>query len=200
MRILGLETSCDETSAAVVEDGRLLLANIVASQAHLHARYGGVVPEVASRQHLEAVLPVIDAALAAARCTWRHLDAVAVTGGPGLAGSLLVGVNVAKAIAYARDLPVVPINHLMGHIYANWLEESGRDEPRLPALCLIVSGGHTDLVVMEGHDCYRRLGQTVDDAAGEAFDKVARLLGLGFPGGPAIQELATRADPPTLTW
>ncbi len=170
----------------------------MASQASLHARYGGVVPEVASRQHLEALLPVIEAALAEAACSRRHLDAVAVTIGPGLAGSLLTGVNMAKALAYAWGLPLLAINHLEGHIYANWLEETGQEEPRLPALCLIVSGGHTDIVIMEGHGRYRRLGQTVDDAAGEAFDKVARLLGLGFPGGPAIQELAARAGSSTL--
>ena len=212
MRILGIETSCDETAAAVVEDGRRLLANVVASQAKLHARYGGVVPEVASRKHLETIVPVIDAALAAARCPWSHLDAMAVTIGPGLAGSLLVGVNVAKAIAYAHSLPLVAVNHLEGHIYANWLaqpygpsgtgpvgEGVGQGEPSLPALCLIVSGGHTALVVMEAHGRYRRLGQTVDDAAGEAFDKVGRLLGLGFPGGPAIERLAATAGPSTLT-
>ncbi|MFQ6019976.1 MAG: tRNA (adenosine(37)-N6)-threonylcarbamoyltransferase complex transferase subunit TsaD, partial [Dehalococcoidia bacterium] len=177
MMILGIETSCDETAAAVVEDGRHLLANVVASQADLHARYGGVVPEVASRRHLETILPVIETALAAARRSWPQLDAVAVTVGPGLAGSLLVGLGVAKAIAYARDLPLVPVNHLEGHIYANWLTrvdpagaEANEGEPRLPALCLIVSGGHTDIGVMADHGHYRPLGQPVDDAAGEAFD------------------------------
>jgi N6-L-threonylcarbamoyladenine synthase len=207
VRILGIETSCDETAAAVVEDGRRLLANVVASQAALHARYGGIVPEVASRRHLETALPVIETALAAARCSWPQLDAVAVTVGPGLAGSLLIGLGVAKAIAYARDLPLLAVNHLEGHVYANWLAQAGpdgedvrQDEPRLPALCLIVSGGHTDIVVMADHGRYRRLGQTVDDAAGEAFDKVARLLGLGFPGGPAIEQVARRKrGPATLT-
>ena len=195
MRILAIETSCDETAAAVVDDGRRLLANIVASQADLHARYGGIVPEVASRKHVETIVPVVDTALSAAGSRWRDLDAVAVTIGPGLAGSLLVGANFAKAIAHARSLPLVAVNHLEGHIYANWLSEG--EEPRLPLLCLIVSGGHTDVVVMEDHGRYRRLGQTVDDAAGEAFDKVARLLGLGFPGGPAIEQVAA-ATPTTL--
>jgi N6-L-threonylcarbamoyladenine synthase len=196
MRVLGIETSCDETAAAVVEDGRRLLANVVASQAALHARYGGVVPEVASRHHLEALLPVVEAALREAGCRPQELDAVAVTIGPGLAGSLVVGANLAKALAYAWGLPLVAINHLEGHIYANWLEEG--PEPRLPALCLVVSGGHTDLVLMEAHGRFRRLGQSVDDAAGEAFDKVARLLGLGFPGGPAIERTAREAGRVTL--
>ena len=205
MKILGIETSCDETAAAVVEDGRFLHSNIVASQAQLHARYGGVVPEVASRKHLESILAVVDTALASASLDLRGIDAVAVTIGPGLAGSLLVGANVAKAFAYAHDLPLVAVNHLEGHIYANWLlpgghqEESVEGTPRFPALCLIVSGGHTDIVVMEGHGHYRRLGQTVDDAAGEAFDKVARLLGLGFPGGPAIEKVAAGAGQSHLT-
>ncbi|MGQ9573459.1 MAG: tRNA (adenosine(37)-N6)-threonylcarbamoyltransferase complex transferase subunit TsaD [Dehalococcoidia bacterium] len=188
MNILAIETSCDETGAAVVKDGRRILANIVASQADLHARYGGIVPEVASRKHLENIIPVVEAALETSRCRLSDLDAVAVTHGPGLAGSLLVGLNVAKAIALAQSLPLIGINHLESHIYANWLVEG--PEPSFPLLCLIVSGGHTDMVVMDGHGRYRRLGQTLDDAAGEAFDKVARLLGLGFPGGPAIEKAA----------
>jgi len=165
----------------------------------LHARYGGVVPELASRQHVEAMVPVLDEALERAGCTLRDVDAVAVTTGPGLAGALLVGANAAKAIAYACDIPLVPVNHLEGHIYAAWLADapSGEDapEPPFPALCLIVSGGHTDLVLMTGHGRYRRLGETADDAAGEAFDKVARLMGLGFPGGPAIERLAGGTAP-----
>jgi len=188
MKVLAIETSCDETAAAVVEDGRRILANIVASQADLHARYGGIVPEVASRKHLENIVPVIEAALEVSRCRLSDLDAVAVTYGPGLAGSLLVGLNVAKAIAMVQTLPLIGINHLESHIYANWLVEG--PEPSFPLLCLVVSGGHTDMVVMEGHSRYRRLGHTLDDAAGEAFDKVARLLGLGFPGGPAIERAA----------
>jgi len=165
----------------------------------LHARYGGVVPELASRQHVEAMVPVLDEALARAGCTLQDVDAVAVTTGPGLAGALLVGANAATAIAYARGVPLVAVNHLEGHIYAAWLADAPSGEeasaPRFPALCLIVSGGHTDLVLMTGHGRYRRLGETADDAAGEAFDKVARLMGLGFPGGPAIERLAGETAP-----
>ncbi len=196
MKILGIETSCDETAAAVVEDGRRMLSNVVSSQVELHARYGGVVPELASRQHVQAMVPVVQEALDRASCHLADVAAVAVTYGPGLAGALLVGLNFAKALAYASALPLVPVNHLEGHIYAAWM---GREEqPDFPALVLIVSGGHSDLVLMEGHGRYQRLGQTVDDAAGEAFDKVARLLGLGFPGGPAIDRLAGAAPSPRL--
>ncbi|MDP2674029.1 MAG: tRNA (adenosine(37)-N6)-threonylcarbamoyltransferase complex transferase subunit TsaD, partial [Dehalococcoidia bacterium] len=199
MNVLGIETSCDETAAAVVRDGRRLLSSVVSSQVELHALYGGVVPELASRQHVEAIVPVLDEALARAGCSLGDIDAVAVTTGPGLAGALLVGANAAKAIAYARDIPLLAVNHLEGHIYAAWLAEAPPGEavppPRFPVLCLIVSGGHTDLVLMTGHGRYRRLGETADDAAGEAFDKVARLLGLGFPGGPAIERLAAGATP-----
>ena len=196
MKILGIETSCDETAVAVVEDGRRLLSNVIASQVDLHAVYGGVVPELASRQHLQAIVPAVDCALADAHCALRDLDAIAVTYGPGLAGALLVGANFAKALAYSRSLPLVPINHLEAHAYAAWLGSD--EEPRFPVLVLIVSGGHSDVVLMEGHGRYRRLGETVDDAAGEAFDKVARLLGLGFPGGPAIDRLAAAAGSPSL--
>lgn len=190
--ILGIETSCDETAAAVVEDGRVLRSNIIASQFHLHERYGGVVPEVASRHHLEVILQVIDAALAEAGCAWADLAGVAVTAGPGLSGALLVGVNTAKTLAWAHGRPLLGVNHLEAHLYANWIEVAGRPyrEPELPALGLIVSGGHTDLVLMRDHGVYERLGRTRDDAAGEAFDKVGRLLGLGFPGGPAIERVA----------
>ena len=199
MKTLGVESSCDETAAAIVEDGTRVLSNIVASQVEIHASYGGVVPEVASRQHLSSIVPVIKQAMAEAKVEWEDLEAIAVTIGPGLAGSLLVGVNVAKAIAFAKGLPIVGINHLEGHIYANWLvwnekldagNRQERQPPSFPLVCLIVSGGHTDLVLMEGHGRYVRLGQTRDDAAGEAFDKVARILGLGYPGGPAIQRAA----------
>jgi N6-L-threonylcarbamoyladenine synthase len=194
VKLLGIETSCDETAAAVVEDGRRLLSNVISSQAALHGRYGGVVPEVASRQHLEAMLPVIEAALAEADCTWRNIDAIAVTRGPGLAGALIVGVSAAKALAYAFDKPLLGINHLDAHLYAPWIIERGRDDvPAFPALGLIVSGGHSDVVVMEEHGRLRRLGRTLDDAAGEAFDKAARVLGLGFPGGPAIEREAAKA-------
>jgi N6-L-threonylcarbamoyladenine synthase len=196
MRILGIETSCDETAAGVVEDGARLLASVVSSQVHLHAEYGGVVPELASRQHVQAMIPVLDEALSQAGCGLDGVDAVAVTYGPGLAGALLVGANFAKALAYSLALPLVPVNHLEGHIYAAWLDSPA--PPRFPVLALIVSGGHSDVVLMEDHGRYRRLGETVDDAAGEAFDKVARLLGLGFPGGPAIDRLAATAGPATV--
>lgn len=191
MLVLGIETSCDESAAAVIEDGHRIISNVVASQAEVHARYGGVVPEVASRQHLRTIIPVVETALERAGATWGDLGGVAVTHGPGLAGSLLVGVNAAKGLAYAHDLPLVGVNHLEGHVYANWLDDpSGRPPPKLPALCLVVSGGHSDLIVMEAHGSYVRIGRTRDDAAGEAFDKVSRLLGLGYPGGPAIEKAA----------
>jgi N6-L-threonylcarbamoyladenine synthase len=192
MLVLGIETSCDESAAAVIEDGHRILSNVVASQAEVHARYGGVVPEVASRQHLRTIVPVVETALDQAQARWDDLAGIAVTHGPGLAGSLLVGVNAAKGLAYAHDLPLVGVNHLEGHVYANWLDDpSDRPAPSLPALCLVVSGGHTDLIVMEAHGVYRRIGRTLDDAAGEAFDKVSRLLGLGYPGGPAVEKAAT---------
>ena len=194
MRTLGIETSCDETAIAVVEDGTRLVASVVSSQVQLHAEYGGVVPELASRKHVEAMIPVLDEALSGARCGLDGLNAIAVTYGPGLSGALLVGLNFAKALAFSLGLPLVPVNHLEGHIYAAWLDgptdPQDSEGPRFPSLVLIVSGGHSDVVLMEDHGRYRRLGQTVDDAAGEAFDKVARLLGLGFPGGPAIDRLA----------
>ncbi len=196
MRVLGIETSCDETAVAVVEDGRRILSNVVSSQVRLHARYGGVVPELASRQHVEAIVPALEEALARAGCALGDIDAVAVTIGPGLAGALLVGANFAKALACARSLPLVAVNHLEAHVYAAWLDSG--EEPHFPLLSLIVSGGHSDVVLMPGHGRYRRLGQTVDDAAGEAFDKVARLLGLGFPGGPALEQLAATAAPTAL--
>ena len=194
MKILGIETSCDETAAAVVEDGFDILSNIVASQVDIHARYGGIVPEVASRQHLIAILPVLESAMDGAKVTWHDIDAVAVTHGPGLAGSLLVGVNVAKAVALAHGLPLVGVNHLEGHVYANWLNGG---KPVFPCLCLIASGGHSDLVLMTGQGQFEKIGQTRDDAAGEAFDKGARILGLGYPGGPAI-EVASEGVTPSL--
>ncbi|MFC1968487.1 tRNA (adenosine(37)-N6)-threonylcarbamoyltransferase complex transferase subunit TsaD [Chloroflexota bacterium] len=194
MNILGIETSCDETAAAVVQDGEKILSNVIASQVDIHARYGGVVPEVASRQHLMAIVPIIEKAMA--KVPWSAIHGMAVTSGPGLAGSLLVGVNVAKAVALARSLPLTGVNHLEGHIYANWLTQNGAS-PTFPLVCLIVSGGHTDLILMRGHGDYLRLGRTRDDAAGEAFDKAARILGLGYPGGPAI-EAAAHGGNPTL--
>jgi N6-L-threonylcarbamoyladenine synthase len=197
MLVLGIETSCDETAVAVVEDGRRIRSNVVSSQVELHAEYGGVVPELASRRHVEAMIPVLDEALERAGCSLDGIDAVAVTYGPGLAGALLVGLNFAKALAYARSLPLVGVNHLEGHIYAAWLDRE--EEPGFPLLALIVSGGHSDVVLMDDHGRYRRLGETVDDAAGEAFDKVARVLGLGFPGGPAIDRLAAEAGARALS-
>ncbi len=193
MKILGIETSCDETAAAVIEDGSRIMSNIVASQIDIHARYGGIVPEVASRQHILTIIPVLDKAMTEAKVTWQDIDGIAVTYGPGLAGSLLVGVNSAKAIALARKLPITGVNHLEAHIYANWLE---KENPlSFPCLCLVVSGGHSDLILMKEHGQFEKLGQTLDDAAGEAFDKAARILGLGYPGGPAIEQAAKSGMP-----
>jgi len=191
MRILAIESSCDETAAAVVEDGRRVISSIVASQDELHAETGGVVPEVAARQHLRALVPVVRRALAEASCDWDAIEAVAATAGPGLPGALAVGFAAARAIAFARGLPLIPADHIEGHVCANWL---GEEEPPLPALALVVSGGHTELLLMEDHGRFRRLGGTRDDAAGEAFDKVARMLGLGYPGGPPISRLAQTAE------
>ncbi|MDP9373222.1 MAG: tRNA (adenosine(37)-N6)-threonylcarbamoyltransferase complex transferase subunit TsaD [Chloroflexota bacterium] len=192
--ILAVETSCDETAAAVIRGGRHTLANVVASQIALHRAYGGVVPELASRRHVTALWPVVERALGDAGLGLDGIDALAVTEGPGLAGSLLVGVNWAKAAAYARALPLVAVNHLESHVYSNWLLQPGEGEntppPSFPLVCLIVSGGHTELVLMRGHGHYQLLGRTIDDAAGEAFDKGARILGLGYPGGPAIERAA----------
>jgi len=191
LRLLAIETSCDETAAAVVEDGRRILSNVVSSQAAIHAPFGGVVPELASRHHIENLVPVIRSALADARVGFAELDAVAVTQGPGLVGSLLVGLQAAKAIAWVHKKPLVPVHHVAGHIQAPFLAH--RDIP-LPALALVVSGGHTSLFEVPEEGTYRLLGRTRDDAAGEAFDKVAKLLGLGYPGGPAIDRLALGAN------
>jgi len=194
--LLAVESSCDETGVALVEDGRRIHANVVASQVALHAPTGGIVPEVAARAHLRWIVPVLDEALGTAGVTSADVDAVAVTCGPGLAGSLLVGINAAKALAWAHGKPLVPVNHLEGHVYAGWLLDPGeaeREAPPFPLVALVVSGGHTFLVEMRDHLDYRLLGQTVDDAAGEAFDKVGRLLGLGYPGGPAISRAADGA-------
>jgi len=193
MKILGIETSCDETAAAVVQNGTRTLSDVVASQIEIHARYGGIVPEVASRQHILSIVPVIEKAMTAAKTSWQHLDGIAVTFGPGLAGSLLVGVNAAKAIALSKNLPFTGVNHLEAHIYANWLNKG--KAPSFPSLCLIISGGHSELVLMKGHGEFEKLGRTRDDAAGEAFDKAARILGLGYPGGPAIEKEATWGKP-----
>lgn len=189
-RILGIETSCDETAAAVVENGTTILSNIIASQTDLHARYGGVFPEVASRKHIEVIHAVVEQAMRKAYLGFEDLDCIAVTRGPGLVGSLLIGVNVAKGLALARDIPLLGVNHIEGHIYSLWLTEAAA-EIEFPVLTLVVSGGHTDLYLMPDHLEYRHLGGTLDDAAGEAFDKVGRLLGLPYPGGPAIDRAAT---------
>jgi N6-L-threonylcarbamoyladenine synthase len=205
--ILGIETSCDETAAAVVERGARTLSSVVASQIATHARYGGVVPELASREHLRAIVPVVRAALAEAGLSLSDIDAIAVTSGPGLAGALLVGLTYAKALAYANDLPLIAVNHLEGHIHAVLLQERESDResaqstsgsPDAPALALVVSGGHTHLFLARpanGVWTYTLIGRTVDDAAGEAFDKVAKLLGLGYPGGPWIDALAKFGNP-----
>jgi N6-L-threonylcarbamoyladenine synthase len=193
IRLLGIETSCDETAASVVEGGRKILSNVVASQVDIHAQYGGIFPEVASRQHLITIYPIIEHALQQAHLTLEDLDGIAVTRGPGLAGSLVVGLNTAKGIALANELPLIGINHLEAHIYSAWLDYPDRltpSDPEFPLLALIVSGGHTELILMTEHLKYQRLGGTLDDAAGEAFDKVARLLGLAYPGGPEIEKAA----------
>jgi N6-L-threonylcarbamoyladenine synthase len=197
-RILAIETSCDETAAAVLENGGALLASTVASQMDIHARYGGVYPEVAARQHILSILPVIEQTLAQAHMALSDINAIAATRGPGLAGSLVVGLNTAKGLAIGAGLPLVGVNHLEGHIYSAWVYNSGdtpNPEPQFPLMALLVSGGHTELNLMDAHLSYKRLGGTLDDAAGEAFDKVARLLGLPYPGGPLIQKAAEEGDP-----
>src|SRR4030066_1304412 len=202
-RILGIETSCDETAAAVVEDGRVILSSVVASQIDLHAQFGGVFPEVASRQHIKTIYPVIDQALHEAHLALGDLDAIAVTRGPGLPGSLVVGMNAAKGLASARGLPMIGISHLEGHLYSAWLYKPDTNpphEPKFPLIALIVSGGHTELALMKSHLNYQHLGATLDDAAGEAFDKVARLLGLEYPGGPSIQNASVDGNPPAYNF
>jgi N6-L-threonylcarbamoyladenine synthase len=210
MLVLGIESSCDETGAAIVKDGRYLLSNVVASQIEIHNRYGGVVPEVASRQQLSTIIPVLESAMDKATCSWEDIDVIAATYGPGLAGSLLVGLTVGKALALAHNLPFLGINHLEAHIYANWLRKPGSEmipegslganctyqegDPIFPLICLIISGAHSELVLMRDNGEYELLGHTRDDAAGEAFDKVARILGLGYPGGPAIQRAAQQVE------
>jgi len=197
VRILGIETSCDETAAAIVDDGRNIRSSVVSSQSDLHARYGGVVPEIASRAHVELINDVIAQSLVEAGATLGEVDAVAAVHGPGLAGALLVGVSAAKAIALATGRPYVGVNHHEAHVYAGLLEDPALEPP---FVTLVVSGGHTLLIAMEEHGRYRVLGQTVDDAAGEAFDKVARFLGLGYPGGPAIDRLALEGDPAAVAF
>jgi N6-L-threonylcarbamoyladenine synthase len=203
IRILGIESSCDETAAAVVVDGRTILSSVVASQVDLHAQYGGVFPEVASRQHILSIYPILEQALVQAHLSLHDVDAIAVTRGPGLPGSLVIGVNAAKGLALGSGLPLVGINHLEAHVYSAWLARPGEalfPEPQFPLIALIVSGGHTELVLMNGHLQYQRLGATLDDAAGEAFDKVARLIGLGYPGGPAIQKASEGGDPQAFSF
>lgn len=199
VRVLGIESSCDETAAAVIVNGRALLSSVVASQIDLHAQYGGVFPEVASRQHIRIIYAVIDQALQQAHMSLADMDAIAVTRGPGLAGSLVVGMNTAKGLAMASNLPLVGVNHLEGHIYSAWVypadAETPPPEPQFPILALLVSGGHTELNLMTDHLTYQRLGSTLDDASGEAFDKVARLLSLPYPGGPSIQKAALEGNP-----
>ncbi|MGI9605277.1 MAG: tRNA (adenosine(37)-N6)-threonylcarbamoyltransferase complex transferase subunit TsaD [Acidimicrobiales bacterium] len=195
--ILGIETSCDETAAAVVERGTTVLSNVVSSQIDIHARYGGVVPEVASRAHVEMMTPVIAQAMIEAGVESHELAGIAATVGPGLIGSLLIGVSSAKSLSLVWNTPFIAVNHLEAHLYASFLEEPNLP---LPLVVLLVSGGHTMLVLMEGHGQYRLLGQTLDDAAGEAFDKVARFLGLGYPGGPAIDRLSAEGDPSAISF
>jgi len=197
-RILAIESSCDETAAAIVENGHIVLSNAVSSQMDMHARFGGIFPEVASRQHLLSGVPVVEKALAEAHMTLSDLDAIAATRGPGLAGSLLVGLNMAKGLSLGSNLPLLGINHLEGHLYSAWISHPGienNNEPQFPLMTLLVSGGHTELNLMSDHLTYQHLGVTLDDAAGEAFDKVARILGLGYPGGPSIQSAAEQGDP-----
>lgn len=198
-RILGIESSCDETAASVVENGRMVLSNVVASQEEIHAKYGGVFPEVASRQHIKTVYTVVEEALVQAHVDLDDIDAIAVTQGPGLAGSLVVGLNMAKGLALGSGKPLLGINHLEGHLYSAWIDPAeimGEQQPppEFPVLALIVSGGHTELILIQDHLQYERLGGTLDDAAGEAFDKVARLLKIGYPGGPAIQKISKDGD------
>lgn len=188
--ILGIESSCDETAVAIVKNGTEVLANVVSSQIESHKQFGGVVPEIASRQHVEQITIVLEEAFELSAVTWDDIDAIAVTEGPGLIGALLVGINAAKALAFAKNKPLIPVHHIAGHIYANRIEK----EFEFPLLSLIVSGGHTELVYMEDHDTYELVGETLDDAAGEAFDKIARSLQLPYPGGPHIDRLAHEGE------
>jgi len=195
MRVLAIETSCDDTGAAVILDGRKILSNIVSSQVSVHQKYGGVVPELASRRHIESIIPIVTEALEMAEVTLREIDGIAVTQGPGLVGSLLVGLSFAKSLSFATGIPFVGVNHIEGHLSAIFLE---KNPPRFPFIGLVVSGGHTSLFRVNGFGRYKRLGQTKDDAAGEAYDKVAKLLGLGYPGGPIIDELSRTGNPKAI--
>ena len=197
MLILGIDTSCDDTSASVVEDGAAVLSNIISNQTEIHRKYGGIVPELASRRHIEMIWPVVDEALTTAGLRLEDLDGIAVCKGPGLIGSLLIGCSFAKAVCYAKAKPLIAVNHLEGHIFAAFLEEP---RPEFPFLALIVSGGHTSLYKIEGFSRYEELGRTRDDAAGEAYDKVSKLLGLGYPGGPVIDRLAKEGNPKAISF
>ncbi len=195
MRILAIETSCDDTGAAVLLNGRKILSNVVSSQVSIHQKYGGVVPELASRRHIESIVPIVSQALEEAKVTLSEIDGIAVTHGPGLVGSLLVGLSFAKSLSFARGIPFIGVNHIEGHLSAVFLE---KDSPRFPFIGLVVSGGHTSLFRVDGFGKHKRLGQTRDDAAGEAFDKVAKLVGLGYPGGPIIDELSKQGNPKAI--
>lgn len=192
MKILAIETSCDETACAIVENGKKVLSNIIASQIDLHAKTGGVVPEVAAREHVLKMIPVLEECFSSVSCKWEDIDAIAITRGPGLVSSLIIGTETANVISYVKNLPLIPIQHIVGHIYSNWLDIE--DDVQFPVLVLTVSGGHNELILMSGHHNFEILGETRDDAAGEAFDKVARLLGLGYPGGPIISKVALQGD------
>ncbi len=191
MNILAIESSCDETAAAIVKDGREVLSNVVASQIDIHAKYGGVVPEVAARAHVQSIIPVVKESLSKAKINWKEIDAIAVTQGPGLVGSLIVGTETARTLSILKNKPLIAVNHLEGHIYANWI---GKNQPQFPLVALLVSGGHTMLIEVEDHYKFKIIGQTRDDAAGEAFDKVAALLTLHYPGGPNISKLAEKGN------
>ncbi|MBO7664330.1 tRNA (adenosine(37)-N6)-threonylcarbamoyltransferase complex transferase subunit TsaD [Candidatus Saccharibacteria bacterium] len=193
MKILGIETSCDETAAAVVEDGVHILSNVVVSQIDIFAEYGGVIPEIAARSHLEAMMPVINRALKDASCTWNDIDAIAVTHAPGLLGSLLIGTLTARTLAILHNKPLYAVHHLKSHIYANWLERE--KFPEFPILALVISGGHTQILSMQKHNDFKIIGTTLDDAVGECFDKIAKILGLPYPGGPSIAKAALSGDP-----
>lgn len=190
MKVLGIESSCDETSIAIVEDGKKVYSNVIFTQIDIHTKYGGVVPEVASRMHVKKVTYVLDQALKEAKMTYSDLDLIAVTSEPGLIGSLMVGINAAKTIAFAYDIPIVHVNHIHGHIYANYLES----DFEFPLLALVVSGGHTELIVMKDHFQFEKIGETLDDAVGEAYDKIARVVGVGYPGGPIIDKMASNGE------
>lgn len=194
MKVLGIESSCDETASAVVENGRFILSNVVNSQIDLHTIYGGVIPEIAARSHIEVINPVINQALAEARLTWQDIDAIAVSYAPGLIGSLLIGTLAARTLAIIKNKPLYPVHHVEAHVYANFLSVNNESEPQFPILALIVSGGHSQLMLFKNHGDFEMLGQTQDDAIGEAFDKVAKIIGLPYPGGPSISQAAQNGN------